>query len=255
MTPLFDLKGKVAIVTGGNGGIGLGMAEGLAAAGADIAIIARNTGKNVAAVETLRALGVRAMAIAADVTDEQAVETAVAEIDKALGRIDILVANAGINRRKLPQDYSLAEWREIMDANLASLFICAKAVHPVMKRGGGGKIIATGSMASVFGNAYSPVYSASKGGMVQFCRSLAMAWAADNIQVNTILPGYIATDLMKAGMEEAAHTYAGVLARTPAGRYGTPEDFAGIAVFLASRASDFITGASIPVDGGYLIRA
>jgi 2-dehydro-3-deoxy-D-gluconate 5-dehydrogenase len=255
MKSAFDLSGKVAIVTGGNGGIGLGMAKGLASAGATIAIFARNKEKNAEAVATLSALGVEAEAYSIDVTNETAVKDAVAAVEKRFGSIHILVNNAGINKRKLPQDYSLAEWHQIMDANLTSAFVCSNAVHPAMKRAGGGKIIATGSMASVFGNAFSPVYSASKGGLVQLCKSLAMAWAPDNIQVNAILPGYIETDLVKAGLKEAPHTFAQVLPRTPAGRWGQPEDFAGVAVFLASAASDFITGASIPVDGGYLIRA
>jgi 2-dehydro-3-deoxy-D-gluconate 5-dehydrogenase len=255
MNELFDLTGRVAIVTGGNGGIGLGMATGLAKAGANIAIIARNPEKNAAAVAALQALGVKAAAYGADVSDEAAVGTVVAAIEAEFGRIDILCNNAGINFRKLPQNYTLAEWHQIMDANLTSAFICSNAVYPAMKRAGGGKIMATGSMASVFGNAYSPVYAASKGGLVQLIRSLAVAWGPDNIQVNCILPGYVETDLIKAGMKDAPHTFANVLTRSPSGRWGQPEDFAGIAVFLASAASAFVTGASIPVDGGYLIHA
>jgi 2-dehydro-3-deoxy-D-gluconate 5-dehydrogenase len=255
MNDLFDLTGRVAIVTGGNGGIGLGMATGLAKAGASIAIIARNPEKNAAAVAALQALGAKASAYPADVSNEAAVGRVMAEIEAEFGRIDILVNNAGINFRKLPQNYTLAEWHQIMDANLTSAFICSNAVYPAMKRAGGGKIMATGSMASVFGNAYSPVYAASKGGLVQLVRSLAVAWGPDNIQVNCILPGYVETDLIKAGMKDAPHTFAHVLTRSPSGRWGQPEDFAGIAVFLASAASAFVTGASIPVDGGYLIHA
>lgn len=255
MTGLFDLTGRVAMITGGNGGIGLGMALGLAAAGAQIAILARNPAKNADAVAQLTGLGVTARAHAADVTDQASVQAAMAQIKADFGRIDILIANAGTNIRKLPQDYSLIEWHQILNTNLTAAFICAQAVYPAMQRAGGGKIIATGSMASVFGAPYSPVYGASKGGLVQLMRALAVAWAPDNIQVNTILPGYVKTDLVAAGMAEAAHTFAGVLPRTPAGRWGIPDDIAGVAVFLASAASNFVTGASIPVDGGYLVRS
>ena len=254
-SPLFDLTGRVAVVTGGNGGIGLGMALGLAAAGAQIAILARNGVKNADAVAQLVAAGATARAYAVDVCDQAAVAQVIAQIEDDFSRIDILIANAGTNIRKLPQDYSLIEWHQIMNTNLTAAFICAQAVYPAMQRAGAGKIIATGSMASVFGAPFSPVYGASKGGLVQLMRALAVAWASDNIQVNTVLPGYIKTDLVAAGMVEAAHTFATVLPRTPAGRWGTPADFAGVAVFLASAASNFITGASIPVDGGYLVRS
>src|SRR5579871_2498671 len=250
---LFDLTGKVAIVTGGNGGIGLGMAHGLADAGANIAVVGRNEEKSQAAVADLRARGVKAIAVTADVTDRAAVADMVARVARDLGRIDILVNNAGINIRKPPHSLEVEEWQSVIDTNLTSAFVCSKAVHPAMKAAGGGKIINIGSMMSIFGASFAPAYAASKGGIVQFTRSCACAWAADNIQANAILPGWIDTDLTKRARTEIAGLHERVLARTPAARWGAIDDFAGIAVFLASAASDFVTGTAIPVDGGFSI--
>src|SRR5262245_7491324 len=248
---LFDLTGHVAIVTGGNGGIGLGIARGLAQAGASIAVAARNPAKNAAAVKELESLGAKAVAIEVDVRDEGSCRAMVAQAAERLGRVDILVNNAGTNVRKLPQDYTLAEWREVLDTNLTSAFVCSQAAYPAMVRAGGGKIICTGSMMSIFGGPVMTPYGASKGGIVQMAKSLACAWAKDNIQVNAILPGFINTDLTIGARKVIAGLHERVIARTPAGRWGEPEDFAGIAVFLASAASDFVTGAAIAVDGGY----
>jgi 2-deoxy-D-gluconate 3-dehydrogenase len=250
---LFDLKGKVAIVTGGNGGIGLGMAKGLAEAGADIVVAGRNTTKNAGAVETLGKLGARAVAIEHDATDEASCKALINGTVQMLGRLDILVNNAGINIRKTPDVMTLAEWNSVITTNLTSAFMCSSAAYPEMKRSGGGKIINIGSMMSIFGAPFVPAYAASKGGIVQFTRSCATAWARDNIQVNAILPGWIDTDLTKRARVEVHGLHDRVLARTPAGRWGTPEDHAGIAVFLASAASDFITGTAIPVDGGFSV--
>jgi 2-deoxy-D-gluconate 3-dehydrogenase len=249
----FDLKGKVAVVTGGNGGIGLGMAQGLADAGAEIAVVGRNEDKSKAAVADLAARGVRAISVAADVTDKEAVGRMVERVGRELGRIDILVNNAGINIRKPPHALELEEWSSVIDTNLTSAFVCSKAVHPAMKAAGGGKIINIGSMMSIFGASFAPAYAASKGGIVQFTRACACAWAADNIQINAILPGWIDTDLTKRARVEIGGLHERVLARTPAARWGAIDDFAGIAVFLASPASDFVTGTAIPVDGGYSI--
>jgi 2-dehydro-3-deoxy-D-gluconate 5-dehydrogenase len=248
---LFALQGKAAIVTGGNGGIGLGIARGLAQAGASIAVAARNPAKNAAAVKELESLGAKAVAIEVDVRDEASCRAMVATAAERLGRIDILVNNAGTNVRKLPQDYTLAEWREVLDTNLTSAFVCSQAAYPAMVKAGGGKIICTGSMMSIFGGPVMTPYGASKGGIVQMAKSLACAWAKDNIQVNAILPGFINTDLTVGARKVIAGLHERVIARTPAGRWGEPEDFAGIAVFLASAASDFVTGTAIPVDGGY----
>ena len=250
---LFDLTGKVAIVTGGNGGIGLGMARGLAEAGADIAVVGRNEAKSAAAVADLRACGVKAIAVTADVTDKAAVAAMVERVASELGRIDILVNNAGINIRKPPHALELEEWDSVIKTNLTSAFLCSKAVHPAMKAAGGGKIINIGSMMSIFGASFAPAYAASKGGIVQFTRSCAVAWAADNIQANAILPGWIDTDLTRRAREQIDGLHDKVLARTPAARWGDGGDFAGIAVFLSSSASDFVTGTAIPVDGGFSV--
>ena len=252
-TKMFDLTGRVAIVTGGNGGIGLGMARGLAAAGADIAVVARNEAKSAAAVVELRQHGVKAIAVTTDVNDKAAVTAMVERVKRELGRIDILVNNAGITVRKPPHVLSIEEWNSIIQTNLTSAFVCSQAVYPAMKAGGGGKIINIGSMMSIFGASFSPAYAASKGGIVQFTRSCACAWAADNIQANAILPGWIDTELTVGARQQIDGLHDKVLARTPAARWGAIDDFAGIAVFLSSAAADFVTGTAIPVDGGFSV--
>ena len=254
---LFELKGRVAIVTGGNGGIGFGMAKGLAEAGATVVVVGRNAEKNAAATAALRAANAQAqpLALAVDVTQEAACIGMVKTTIERCGRLDILINNAGTNIRKPPQDYSLDEWRMLIDTNLTSAFLCSKAAYAPMVKGGGGKIINIGSMTSIFGASFAAPYSATKGGIVQFTKALATAWAKDNIQVNAVLPGWIDTDLTKQARKDVAGLAERVVARTPAGRWGRPDDFAGIAVFLASRSSDFLTGTSIPVDGGYSSQA
>ena len=250
---MFDLSGRVALVTGGNGGIGLGMAEGLADAGAAIMVAGRNTEKNAAAVAKLKAMGVDADSVVVDVADAASCEAMVAATLKRFGRIDCLVNNAGTAIRKQPQDYSLAEWQEVLTTNLTSAFTCSQAVYEPMKAQGGGKIIMIGSMMSIFGASFSAPYASSKGGIVQLGKSLATSWAIDNIQVNTVLPGWIDTALTVKAREQVDGLHQRVLDRTPTGRWGKPEDHAGIAVFLASPASDFVTGTAIPVDGGFSV--
>jgi len=250
---VFDLKDRVAIVTGGNGGIGLGMARGLAGAGARVVVAARNQTKSAAAVRELEKLGGQGLAIAVDVVDEASVDALVRSTLDRCGRLDILVNNAGINIRKQPQDYTLAEWRRVLDTNLTSAFLCSRAAYAPMKAAGRGKIINIGSMMSIFGASFAPAYSASKGGIVQLTRALSSAWAKDNIQVNAVLPGWIDTELTRGARRQVTDLHDNVLRRTPAGRWGTMEDMAGVAVFLASAASDFVTGTAIPVDGGYSV--
>jgi len=250
---MFDLKGKVAIVTGGNGGIGLGMARGLAKAGARVVVAARDQEKSDAAVRELQALTAGALAIRVDVANEESVNSLLGETMKRCERIDILVNNAGINIRKAVQDLSLDEWRQVMDTNLTSAFLCSRGVYAPMKRAGGGKIINIGSMMSIFGASFVGPYAASKGGLVQLTKALATAWAGDGIQVNAILPGWIDTDLTRGARAQIDGLHDKVLARTPAARWGVIDDFAGIAVFLASPASDFVTGTAIPVDGGFSV--
>jgi 2-deoxy-D-gluconate 3-dehydrogenase len=251
----FDLQGKAALVTGGNGGIGLGMAKGLAQAGAAIAVVGRDESKNSAALEELKALGAKAISIVADLRDEASCRSMVNQAAQKLGRLDILVNNAGINIRKAPQDYSVEEWHEVMDTNLTSAFVASQAAYPHLKQAGRGKVVNIGSMMSIFGGGYLSPYSASKGAIVQLTRSLAAAWARDNIQVNAVLPGWIDTALTRKARVELKGLEERVLSRTPAGRWGEPGDLAGIAVFLCSPASDFVTGTAIPVDGGYSSQA
>ena len=250
-TSLFDLAGKAALVTGGNGGIGLGMARGLARCGAAIAVAGRDAAKNATAVRELKKLGVQTIDIRADVSEEASCRAMVHEAAERLGRLDILVNNAGINIRKAPQDYSLDEWHRVLDSNLTGAFIACQSAYPHLLRAGGGKILNVGSMMSLFGASFVAPYGASKGGIVQLTRALACAWAKDNIQVNAVLPGWIDTALTRKAREEVSGLHERVLARTPAGRWGNAEDLAGIAVFLCSAASDFVTGIAIPVDGGY----
>ncbi|MBL8689125.1 MAG: glucose 1-dehydrogenase [Rhodospirillaceae bacterium] len=251
---MFDLKGRVAIVTGGNGGIGLGMARGLAAAGAAIVVVGRNEDKNKAAVKELKKLGADVSSQIVDVTKESAAKKMVKDAVKKHGRVDILVNNAGMNIRKQPEEYTEAEWHQVIDTNLTSAFLCSRAVYEAMKKVGGGKIINIGSMMSIFGASFTTPYAASKGGMVQMTRAFACAWAKDNIQVNAVLPGWIDTDLTRRARQQVKGLHERVLGRTPAGRWGTPDDHAGIAVFLGGPASDFVTGTAIPVDGGYSVQ-
>jgi len=250
---LFDLTGRVALVTGGNGGIGLGMAKGLAMAGASVMIAGRDAKKAKAAVAELASLGGQAEFVAADVLRQPSCDAMVAETLRRFGRLDILVNNAGTNVRKRPEALTDADWHHVLDTNLTSVFLCSRAAYPEMKRAGAGKIVNIGSMLSIFGAPWSGPYAASKGGVVQFSRACATAWAADNIQVNAVLPGWIDTELTRGARREVDGLHQRVEARTPAGRWGDPKDLAGIAVFLASPASDFVTGTAIPVDGGYSI--
>jgi 2-deoxy-D-gluconate 3-dehydrogenase len=250
---MFDLSDKIALLTGGNGGIGLGMARALGEAGATVIIVGRNAEKSAAALRELQSLGIRAEALPCDVRQEAAVQDVFARVADRHGRLDILVNNAGSTVRKAPQDFTLDEWNQVMDTNLTSAFLCARSAHPLMVAAGAGKIINIGSILSIFGAPYAQAYCASKGGIVQLTKSWAIAWARDSIQVNAVLPGWIDTELTASARKEVAGLNERVLARTPAGRWGVPQDLGGIAVFLASAASDFVTGAAIPVDGGYSI--
>jgi len=247
---MFDLTGRVALVTGGNGGIGLGMAKGLAEAGASIVLAGRNQAK---AKTALAELGGKGIFLSADVTKAAACRKLIADTVKELGRLDILVNNAGTSIRKMPEAFTEEEWHTVLDTNLSSALFCCQAAYPEMQRVGGGKIINTGSMMSLFGAPYAAAYCASKGGIMQLSRSLATAWAKDNIQVNCVLPGWIDTELTQKARAQVEGLHQRVEARTPAGRWGVPGDLTGIAVFLAAPASDFVTGAAIPVDGGFSI--
>src|SRR5262245_11347736 len=251
---LFDLSGRTAIVTGGNGGIGLGMAEGLASAGAVVVLAGRNVKKGEAAVQRIAQAGGKAEFAEVDVTSETSCRALIDAAAARHGRLDILVNNAGTNIRKSAEKLSAAEWHTVIDTNLTSAFICTHAAYPHMNKAGRGKIINIGSMMSIFGAGFAPAYAASKGGLVQFTRACATAWAKENIQVNAGLPGWTDTDRTRQARREVTGLNESVMARTPAGRWGEPKDFAGIAVYLARAASDFVTVAAIPVDGGYSVQ-
>jgi len=252
-TALFDLTGRVAIVTGGNGGIGRGIALGLAETGAAVAILGRNEEKNRHVLAELKTIGVPSIAVKVDLTDRAALEPAFKRVESELGGVSILVNNAGnvslsggiLNEK--PED-----WDNVIETHLNAAFLLSKLAAQSMLRLQGGKIINIGSMYSFFGSGLVPSYSAAKGAIVQLTKSMAIELAPHNIQVNAIAPGWIETD-----MTIPVHTMPlndEVLSRTPAGRWGKPEEIAGTAVYLASRASDFVTGAIIRVDGGYSIR-
>jgi 2-deoxy-D-gluconate 3-dehydrogenase len=222
----FNLKGKVAIVTGGNGGIGLGMARGMALCGASVVLAGRNAAKAKDALASLAEFGDTHRFITADVTKAAACQSLVAETLAQFARLDILVNNAGTSVRKRPELLSEAEWRHVIDTNLTSALFCAQAAYPALKASGRGKIINIGSMMSLFGAPYA---------------------------VNAVLPGWIDTALTRGAREQVDGLHQRVLDRTPAGRWGVADDMAGIAAFLAGPGSDFVTGAAIPVDGGFSI--
>ncbi len=249
---MFNLDGRVAIVTGGNGGIGRGIALGLAAAGAAVAVLARNEEKNEAVLGELRALSSASIALRLDVTDRAALAPAMAEAERKLGPVDILVNNAGIALPGGVLKVDAATWDRVIETNLNSGFLLSQIAARSMATRKHGKIINIGSEYSHFGNPIAPSYAASKGGLIQLTKSMAVELAAHNIQVNAIVPGWIESE-MTAPIKGRSF-YDDIIRRTPAGRFGTPEECAGAAVFLASHASDFVTGATIVVDGGYAIR-
>lgn len=251
---MFNLSGKHALVTGGNKGIGRGISEALAAAGATLHISGRDEVAASATLAQIRAAGGVANFYNCDVNDSDGM----GEIMQAIaagsptGQLDILVNNAGISRAEgPPESMSDDAWEAVINTNLTSVFRCCRAAQPLMRKAGG-KIINIGSMYSLFGTPIIPNYAASKGGIVQLTKSLATAWARHNIQVNAILPGWISTDLTKQ-VEADAEFSNQIMARTPAGRFGKPEDLGGTAVFLAATASDFVTGQSLAVCGGYSV--
>ena len=250
---MFDLTGRVALVTGGNGGIGLGFARGLAKAGAAVMVAGRNAEKNGAAVAELKALGAIAASAQMDVTDEASIRETVATTADRFGRLDILVNNAGTNIRRRPEEYRMEDWHTVIATNLTSGMIAAQAAYPWLKKHGVGRVINNGSMLSIFGLPFHAAYGASKGGVVQMTKSLAVAWAPDGITVNVILPGWIDTDLTKKARQDMATLNEDVLRRTPSKRWGDPKDFEGVAAFLASDSAAFITGVAIPVDGGFSV--
>lgn len=254
----FDLSGRVAIVTGGNGGIGRSIALGLARAGAAVAVLARNEEKNGQVLDELRAVGVPSLALRLDVTDRASLEPAMREVERSLGSIDILVNNAGvamISGGVLKE--SAESWDTTIETHLNATFLLSKLAAASMLKRRRGKIINLASMYSIFGGAALPSYSAAKGAVVQLTKSMAIELAPHNIQVNAIAPGWIETDMTAQAWKNPDPNWAGfnqsIINRTPAHRWGKPDEMAGAAVFLASQAADFITGVVLPVDGGYSI--
>ncbi|MDT8266374.1 SDR family NAD(P)-dependent oxidoreductase, partial [Roseomonas sp. DSM 102946] len=216
MSQFFDLAGRTAIVTGGNGGIGLGMARGLAACGARVVVVGRNAEKNAAAVAALNTDGGEgAFALQADLAEPGSAARVVDEVVARAGGLAILVNNAGTNIRRLPQDVSDEDWYAVMDANLTSAMRMSRAAYPHLKASGHGRVISIGSMMSIFGLPLSPAYGASKGGIVQYTRSLAVAWGPDAITANAILPGWIETELTAGAKRDMPDLNDRVLARTP----------------------------------------
>jgi 2-deoxy-D-gluconate 3-dehydrogenase len=249
---MFNLDGRVAVVTGGNGGIGRGIALGLAEAGAAVAVLARNQDRNEAVLGELRALNSASIALKLDVTDRDALAPAMAEVERKLGPVDILVNNAGIALPGGVLKVDAATWDRVIETNLNSGFLLSQIAARSMAPRKHGKIINIASEYSRFGNPIAPSYAASKGGLIQLTKSMAVELAAHNIQVNAIVPGWIESEM--TAPIKGRPFYDDIIKRTPAGRFGTPKECAGAAVFLASHASDFVTGATIFVDGGYAIR-
>jgi len=248
----FKLKGKMAVVTGGNGGIGRGIAIGLARAGADVVIAARNEEKTAGVVKEIEGLGQRCLGIRCDVNKRDDIEMTVNTTVRELGGLNILVNNAGVSGGALPQAMPEDMWDRVVNTNLKAVFQFCQAAYPVLVESGGGKIINIGSEYSIFGSASVIHYAASKGGVIQMTKSLAVAWANDNIQVNAIVPGWIRSD-MTAPVIDNKPFYENIVQRTPAKRFGEPDELAGAAIFLASKASDFITGQNVVIDGGYSV--
>ena len=251
----FDLSGKVALVTGGNSGIGMGMARAVAQAGADVAIWGTNAAKNRAAKAELEATGRRVLALDCDVGEEAAVEAAMAETLSALGRLDGCFANAGVSGRGTPSFLAIEakEWHRVLKVNLDGAFYTFRAAaRHMVERGGGGVLVGTASLAAIEGAARNQHYAATKGAVISMMRSIAVEFARDGVRANAILPGWIATD-MTAGAQASPAFAEKVIPRVPARRWGTPEDFGGIAVYLASNASAYHSGDTFVIDGGYAI--
>jgi len=252
----FDLAGRVAVVTGGNGGIGRGIALGFAEAGAAVAILGRNEEKTARVLAELKSTGVPSMAIVVDVTERAALEPAFRRIEAELGPVDILVNNAGIVSlsggilQETPES-----WDGVIETQLNAVFLLSKIAAGSMAKRKRGKIINIGSMYSYFGSGLIPSYSAAKGAIIQLTKSMAIELAPHGIQVNALAPGWIETDMTApVRCEEMKAMNDEIVTRTPAGRWGLPQEVAGPAIFLASAASDFVTGETIRVDGGYAIR-
>ncbi len=255
MHDLFDLEGTVALVTGGNGGIGLAMAEALAAHGAAVAVAGRDETKNARAAAVLRGYGREPLVLRGDLAEREVPARLVAATVAHFGRLDVVVANAGTNIRKRPEDYTEEEFAHVLEVDLVSVHRLCVAARPHLRASGRGRILVVGSIMSHLAAPFNAPYCAAKGGVVQLVRAYATAWAADGIRANAVLPGWIDTDLTRRARREVPGLHEKVIARTPVGRWGEPRDLAAVTVFLAGPGADFVTGAAIPVDGGYLVAA
>jgi 2-dehydro-3-deoxy-D-gluconate 5-dehydrogenase len=247
----FSLAGRVAVVTGANAGIGQAIAAALAGAGADVAVVGRSPATETA--ERIEAMGRRCLRVEAELGSTAACRDIVEQVASGLGGLDILVNNAGTIRRREALAVSEADWDAVMDVNLRTVFFLSQAAARHMIPRGGGKIINIASMLSFQGGMRVAAYTASKSGLAGITRALANEWGAQGINVNAIAPGYIATRNTEPLRRDEARNRE-ILGRIPAGRWGVPEDLSGAAVFLASRAADYVHGAIIPVDGGWLAR-
>jgi NAD(P)-dependent dehydrogenase (short-subunit alcohol dehydrogenase family) len=252
----FDLTGKVALVTGGNSGIGLSMARAVAQAGADVAIWGTNPAKNAAAKAELAKSGRKVLALECDVSDEKAVEAAFAETVRQLGRVDGCFANAGVTGRGGSASFvemNADEWRRVLRVNLDGVFFTFRAAaRHMVERGGGGALVGTASLAAIEGAARNEHYAATKGGLISMIKALAVEFARHGVRANAILPGWIETDMTAnaIGNEKFAKN---VLPRIPTRRWGSGDDFGGIAVYLMSSASSYHTGDTFLIDGGYAV--
>lgn len=250
---LFDLTGKNALVTGGNRGLGFGIAEGLCQAGAKVVILASSDSVYTAAEEFSKK-GFNVTGVKCNLADEKDIEATFEKVMNIFdGKLDILVNNAGIQRRNRCEEFLASDWDDVINVNLRSVFRLCQLAGRKMIEQGGGKIINLASMLSFFGGFTVPAYAAAKGGVAQLTKALSNEWASKGINVNAIAPGYMATEMNTRLIEDEKRN-AEILSRIPAGRWGTPEDMKGLAIFLASSASDYMNGAVIPVDGGYLGR-
>lgn len=255
-TKMFDLSGRVAVVTGGNGGIGRGIALGLATAGAKVAILARNEQRNRDTLADLRTLGNPAMALKIDVAQRVALKPALASIERELGPIDILVNNAAFAVLKSLLEHTEEDWDSVIETDLTACFLLSKYAAQSMIQRRAGKIINVASVGGYKGTPIYPSYGVSKGGLLQLTRCLAIELAPYNVQVNSLAPGWTTTDMTDwiRNDPQYAAVKQEMITRTPAGRFAEPGEMAGAAVFLASQASDFVTGADLIVDGGFFIR-